>query len=59
MLAAITTLLLVLGIVLLITGFNRNDRKMLVLAGLLLMVGAGGSDFLHGFIDGLHTVPKA
>ena len=48
-------ILLALGIVLMVTGYRRNSRNMLVWAGLLLCAGAGVSDFVHGFTDGIHA----
>lgn len=41
------------GLVLLVVGFRRADRKLLLSAALLLWFGAGSSDFVHGFMNGM------
>jgi CHASE2 domain-containing sensor protein len=48
-------ILLALGLVLMVTGYRRNNRNMLVWAGLILCAGAGVGDFVHGFMDGIHA----
>jgi hypothetical protein len=54
--AIISLLIQLLGLVLLISGFRGANRHMLLGAALLLWFGAGSSEFVHGFIDGLHGV---
>jgi hypothetical protein len=51
----VSYILLALGIVLMVTGYRRNSRNMLVWAGLILCAGAGVNDFVHGFTDGIHA----
>jgi hypothetical protein len=53
--AAISLVLQILGLVFLIAGFRNANRNMLLGAALLLWFGAGSSDFIHGFIDGVHS----
>jgi hypothetical protein len=55
MIDAISYLLVVLGILLMIAGYRRNNRNMLVLAGLILCVSAGLGEFVHGFMNGWHA----
>jgi hypothetical protein len=52
--AAISLVLQLLGLVFLVMGFRNANRNMLLGAALLLWFGAGSSDFVHGFIDGVH-----
>jgi hypothetical protein len=47
--------LLALGIVLMVSGYRRNNRNMLVWAGLILCLGGGINEFVHGFVDGIHA----
>jgi hypothetical protein len=53
--AAISLVLQVLGLVFLVMGFRNANRNMLLGAALLLWFGAGANDFIHGFIDGVHS----
>jgi hypothetical protein len=53
--AVISLVIQVLGLILLIAGFRGGNRNMLLGAALLLWFGAGTSDFVHGFIDGVHS----
>jgi hypothetical protein len=53
--AAISLVLQLLGLVFLVMGFRNANRNMLLGAALLLWFGAGTNDFIHGFIDGVHT----
>jgi hypothetical protein len=53
--AAISLVLQLLGLVFLVMGFRNANRNMLLGAALLLWFGAGSSDFIHGFIDGVHS----
>jgi hypothetical protein len=53
--AVISLVIQVLGLILLIAGFRGGNRNMLLGAALLLWFGAGTSDFVHGFIDGVHN----
>jgi hypothetical protein len=56
-------ILLALGIFLMVTGYRRNNRNMLVWAGLTLCVSAGAGDFVHGFHEGtaaaMHDIQAA
>jgi hypothetical protein len=47
--------LMAVGIFLMVAGYRRNSRNMLVCAGLILCVGAGASDFVRGFTDGIQA----
>jgi len=53
--AVISLVIQILGLILLIAGFRGGNRNMLLGAALLLWFGAGTSDFVHGFIDGVHS----
>ena len=53
--AVISLVIQVIGLILLIAGFRGGNRNMLLGAALLLWFGAGTSDFVHGFIDGVHS----
>jgi hypothetical protein len=53
--AAISLVLQLLGLIFLVMGFRSANRNMLLGAALLLWFGAGSSDFIHGFIDGVHS----
>jgi hypothetical protein len=53
--AAISLVLQLLGLIFLVMGFRNANRNMLLGAALLLWFGAGSSDFIHGFIDGVHA----
>jgi hypothetical protein len=53
--AAISLVLQLLGLIFLVMGFRNANRNMLLGAALLLWFGAGSSDFIHGFIDGVHS----
>ncbi len=48
-------ILLALGIVLMVVGYRRSSRNMLVWAGLTLFLSAGIGDFVQGFRDGVTT----
>jgi len=52
--AVISLVIQVLGFILLVAGFRGANRNLLG-AALLLWFGAGSSDFVHGFIDGVHS----
>jgi hypothetical protein len=43
------------GLILLVVGFRRTNRNLLLSAALLLWFGAGSSDFVHGFMDSVHA----
>lgn len=53
--AVISLVIQVLGFILLVAGFRGANRNLLLGAALLLWFGAGSSDFIHGFIDGVHS----
>jgi len=40
------------GFVLLVIGYRRNDRKLLLVAALLLFLAGTASEFARGFADG-------
>jgi membrane-bound ClpP family serine protease len=42
-----------IGLCLLLYGFARNNRGVLAVAGLVLFLAGGASDFLRGFADGM------
>jgi len=52
----IAYLLEIIGLVLLILGYRRNNRKLMLAAALCLWLGAGMSDFMRGFLDGVNRV---
>lgn len=45
-------LLEIIGLVLLVLGYRRNNRNLLLAAALCLWIGAGVNDFVRGFLDG-------
>jgi hypothetical protein len=53
--AVISLVIQLLGLVLLVAGFRGTNRNLLLGAALLLWFGAGTSDFVHGFIEGVHA----
>jgi hypothetical protein len=53
--AAISLAIQLLGLALLIAGFRGANRNLLLGAALLLWFGAGASDFVHGFINGVQA----
>ena len=42
----------VVGLVLLLVGFAKNNRYILVAAGVLLFLGGAFPDFARGYLDG-------
>lgn len=42
----------VVGLVLLVIGYRRSNRNLLLAASLCLWFGGSLSDFVHGFMDG-------
>ena len=50
--------LLVLGLGLLIVGYNKNNRNMLAASTLILLLGAGIESFVPGFVDGYKTAAE-
>jgi hypothetical protein len=50
----ISSVIQLVGLILLIAGFRSANRNLLLGAALLLWFGAGSSDFVHGFMDGVH-----
>lgn len=51
----IAYLLEIIGLILLILGYRRNNRNLLLAAALCLWVGAGVDDFVRGFMDGVNA----
>jgi hypothetical protein len=50
--AIISSVIQLVGLILLVAGFRSTNRNLLLGAALLLWFGAGSSDFVHGFIEG-------
>ncbi len=50
--AIISSVIQLVGLILLVAGFRSTNRKLLLGAALLLWFGAGSSDFFHGFMEG-------
>jgi hypothetical protein len=50
--AIISSMIQLVGLILLVAGFRSTNRNLLLGAALLLWFGAGSSDFVHGFIEG-------
>jgi hypothetical protein len=48
----ISSVIQIVGLILLVAGFRNANRNLLLGAALLLWFGAGSSDFIHGFIEG-------
>lgn len=48
----IESLLLVLGMILLVVGYRKNDRNLLLAAAIVLLLVGGLSDFVGGFHEG-------
>lgn len=44
----------IIGLVLLVLGYRRNNRNLLLAAALCLWIGAGVNDFARGFMDGVN-----
>ena len=50
----------IIGAVLLVYGFNKNSRKILAGAGIVLFLAGAAGDFMDGFLKGLdHPEPQA
>jgi hypothetical protein len=41
----------IVGLILLVLGYRRNNRNLLLAAALCLWIGAGVNDFVRGFMD--------
>jgi hypothetical protein len=48
----IESLLFILGLVLLVVGYRKNDRNVLLAAAVVLLLVGGLSDFVSGFHQG-------
>jgi len=48
-------LLEITGLVLLVLGYRRNNRNLLLAAALCLWIGGGINDFARGFLDGANA----
>jgi len=51
----LSCLLEIVGLILLVLGYRRNNRNLLLAAALCLWIGAGVNDFVRGFLDGAHA----
>lgn len=49
---ALSYLLEIIGLVLLVIGYRKNNRNLLLAAAICLWLGAGVNDFVRGLIDG-------
>jgi len=52
-------LLGILGLVLLVIGYRKTNRNLLLAAALVLCFGAGFDDFSRGFMDGVNSTRPA
>ena len=43
------------GLGLLLYGFSKNNRNLLVVAGITLFLAGSATDFLEGFIEGVES----
>lgn len=48
----IESLLFLLGLVLLVVGYRKNDRNLLLIAAIVLVIAVGARDLLTGFHQG-------
>ena len=46
---------LILFIVLMTLGYRKNNRNLMLLSSLCLLVGLAGLDFVSGFIEGFNA----
>lgn len=46
--------LLAIGVALLTVGYRRNQRKLMLAAGIVLFLAGSADQLVGGFIDGLH-----
>jgi hypothetical protein len=56
--AIISSVIQLVGLILLVAGFRSTNRNLLLGAALLLWFGAGSSDFVHGFMEGMHATGR-
>jgi len=56
MLEAFSYLLQLAGLILLVFGYRKSSRDMLLAAALLLWIGGGVPDIVNGFNDGWRSV---
>ncbi|EIL98381.1 hypothetical protein AB7849_02790 [Rhodanobacter sp. 115] len=47
-------LLLVIGVALLVVGYRRNERKLMLVAAIVLFLAGSGAQLVTGFVEGLH-----
>ena len=47
-------LLLAAGVALLAIGYRRNDRKLMLVAAIVLFLAGSGVQFVTGFVEGLY-----
>ncbi|WP_296047980.1 hypothetical protein [uncultured Alteromonas sp.] len=50
---------LILFIVLMTLGYRKNNRNMMLISALCLLVGLAGPDFVSGFIEGFNASKQA
>jgi uncharacterized membrane protein len=55
MIEAFSYLLEIAGVILLIIGYRKSNRNMLLAAAVLLWVGCGVPEFVEGFTEGLQS----
>ena len=51
--------LLVIGLLMLVIGYRKNNRNLLAVSALILLMAAGLGDFAKGFKQGLTSTPAA
>jgi hypothetical protein len=52
--AIISAVIQLVGLILLVFGFRKANRNLMLGAALLLWFGAGSEEFARGFVEGIH-----
>lgn len=55
----LTILLLAIGLAVLVIGYRKNNRNILLLSALLLLAAGALPDFVAGYLDGLNGVDRS
>ena len=50
---------LILFIVLMTLGYRKNNRNMILISALCLLIGLAAPEFISGFIEGFNAVRQA
>jgi putative copper export protein len=56
LMAIVEIVLLAIGLAMLVFGYKKNDRNVLVGAALVLLLSAALGDMVHGFVEGMTGV---